>query len=141
MPQMYDRVLEAPRFRAVLFAAFGAVALVVAMVGLYALTSFDVASRRRELGVRIALGAPRRAVLRLVLLDSGKPIIAGLIVGLGLAVWAAPFLQTFLFRTSARDPWMLALAAIALLAASLVAAWRPTWRATRIDPVEALRQT
>jgi hypothetical protein len=141
MAAQYDRVLEAPRFRAILFAAFGSVALVIAMVGLYALTSFDVTSRRRELGVRIALGASRRSVLRLVLLDSAKPVIAGLVVGLGLAVWSAPFLQSFLHRMSARDPWTLALAAVALLAASLAATWVPTWRATRIDPVEVLRQT
>ena len=131
----------APRFRAILFAAFGGVALVIAMVGLFALTSFDVTSRRRELGVRIALGASRRAVLRLVLLDSAKPVMAGLVAGLGLAVWSAPFLQSFLYRMSARDPWTLAVAAVALLAASLAAAWAPTWRATRIDPVEVLRQT
>jgi predicted permease len=141
MAASYARVLEAPRFRAILFAAFGGLALVIAMVGLYALTSFDVTSRRRELGVRIALGASRRSVLRLVLMDSAKPVIAGLVAGLGLAVWAAPFLQSFLHRMSARDPWMLAIAAIALLAASLAAAWVPTWRATRIDPVDVLRQT
>ena len=130
-------MLEAPRFRAILFAAFGGVALVVAMVGLYALTSFEVMRRRRELGVRIALGASRRAVLQLVLLQSAEPVFAGL----GLAVWSAPFLQSFLRRMSARDPWMLAIAAVALLAASLGAAWLPTWRATRIDPIEVLRQT
>jgi predicted permease len=141
MAASYGRVLEAPRFRAVLFGAFGGLALVIAMVGLYALTSFDVTSRRRELGVRIALGASRRAVLSLVLLDSARPVIAGLVVGLALAVWSAPFLQSFLYRMSARDPWTLAIAAIALLAASLAAAWVPTWRATRIDPVEALKQT
>jgi predicted permease len=141
MASSYDRVLEAPRFRAALFAAFGGVALVVAMVGLYALTSFEVMSRRRELGVRMALGASRRTVLWLVLLDSAKPVIAGLVAGLGLALWSAPFLQSFLHRMSARDPWTLAIAAIALLAASLAAAWLPTWRATRIDPVEVLRQT
>ncbi len=141
MPAQYDRGLEAPRFRAALFAAFGGVALVVAMVGLYALTSFEVMSRRRELGVRIALGASRRAMLRLVLLNSAKPVVAGLVVGLGLALWWAPFLESFLHRTSARDPWTLAIAASALLAASLLAAWLPTWRATRIDPVEVLRQS
>ena len=141
MAASYDRVLEAPRFRAILFAAFGGVAVLIAMVGLFALTSFDVTSRRRELGVRIALGASRRSVLRLVLLDSAKPVIAGLVAGLGLAVWSAPFLQSFLYRMSARDPWTLAIAAVALLAASLAAAWVPTWRATRIDPVEVLRHT
>jgi putative ABC transport system permease protein len=111
------------------------------MVGLYALTSFEVMSRRRELGVRIALGASRRAMLRLVLLNSAKPVVAGLVVGLGLALWWAPFLESFLHRMSARDPWTLAMAASALLAASLLAAWLPTWRATRIDPVEVLRQS
>jgi hypothetical protein len=141
MTAQYDRVLEAPRFRAALFAAFGGVALIVAMVGLYALTSFEVMSRRRELGVRIALGASRPAMLRLVLLNSAKPVVAGLVVGLGLALWWAPFLGSFLHRMSARDPWTLAIAAGALLAASLSAAWLPTWRATRIDPVEVLRQS
>jgi predicted permease len=141
MAPMYDRALEAPRFRAMLFGLFGIVALVIAMVGLYALTSFEVTSRRSELGVRIALGASRRAVLRLVLVDSSKPVVVGLIAGLGVAAWAAPFLQSFLHRMNARDPWMLAVAAAALLGASLAAAWLPAWRATRVNPVDVLRQT
>ena len=139
MAPMYERVLEAPRFRAALFGAFGAVALVTAMVGLYALTSFDVANRRRELGVRMALGASRWAVVRLVLTDSGKPVVAGLAVGLGVAIWAGQFIQSFLHQFDARDPWTLALAAMALLSASVLAAWVPAWRASRVDPVIALK--
>ena len=74
--------------RSGLFGAFGAVALIVAMVGLHALTSFEVLTRRRELGVRVALGASAATMWRLVLTDSGKPVLAGLAVGLGAALWA-----------------------------------------------------
>ncbi len=140
MAPMYARVLEAPRFRAGLFAIFGMAALVIAMVGLYALTSADVAGRQRELGVRLALGATRPAVLRLVLVDSSKPVALGLAAGLGLAAWAAPILQSFLYRVNPRDPWTWAFAAAALFSAALGAAWVPAWRATRVDPVQVLKQ-
>ena len=116
------------------------VALGIAMVGLYALTSFDVASRRRELGVRMALGAPRRAVLRLVLLDCAKPVIAGLVGGLGLAVWSAPFLQSFLFRMSARP--MDAVDRRRRVAGGETGGGMAAHLARRAnDPVEVLRQT
>jgi len=139
MAPMYARVLEAPRFRALLFGTFGIVALVIAMVGLYALASFDVANRRRELGVRMTLGASRLAVQRLVLIDSSKPVLVGVVVGLGIAIWAGQFLQSFLHDFSARDPWTLAGSAVVLLGVSAVAAWRPAWRASRIDPAVVLR--
>lgn len=133
------RVLVAPRFRAMLFGAFAAVSLVVAMVGLYALTSFEVASRRRELGVRMALGASRRALVRLVVADSGAPVIVGVAAGIGLVFWAAPFLQSFLHRAEARDPLALAAAAVAMLAASVLAALIPALRAARVDPAGILK--
>jgi putative ABC transport system permease protein len=139
MAPMYARVLEAPRFRAVLFGIFGAIALVIAMVGLYALTSFEVANRRRELGVRMTLGASRLAIQRMVLVDSSKPVVVGVIIGLGVAIWAGPFLQAFLHNFSARDPWTLAGSAVALIAVGGLAAWQPAWRASRIDPAVVLR--
>jgi putative ABC transport system permease protein len=141
LPPMYGRVLEAPRFRAALFGAFGAVALIIAMVGLYALTSFSVVSRRRELGVRIALGASRRAVVGMVLVDTAKPVLVGVVAGIGLALWAGPLLQSFLFRFSARDPWSLGAAALALVASSALAAWMPARRASRVDPVVVLKSS
>ncbi len=136
---MYDRFLEAPRFRAALFGTFGAVALLVAMVGLYAMTSSDVMNRRRELGVRLALGASRRAIVRLVLLDGARPVVAGIAAGLVAAFWAGSYLQAFLFRSSARDPWMLGAAAAALLVAGAVAAVRPAWRAAHVETVDVLK--
>lgn len=139
MAPMYARALDAPRFRAVLFGMFGVVALVTAMAGLYALATFEVANRRRELGVRVTLGASRPAIQRLVLVDSSKPILAGVVIGLGVAIWAGRFLQAFLHDFSARDPWTLAGAALALLVASGLAAWRPAWRASRTDPAVILR--
>jgi len=131
--------LQRPRFQAVLFASIAVIALVLASVGLYALAAFDVARRRREMGIRLALGATARDLRRAVIGVAVRPVILGAAAGLILTWWAAQFLQAFLFEVDARDPWTFALVALVLVATAVLAAWLPARRAARTDPASVLR--
>jgi ABC-type antimicrobial peptide transport system permease subunit len=119
--------------------AFGALALVVAAVGLYGVISYNVTQRMHEIGVRIALGAQTADVLRLVVGQGLAFGAAGLALGLTLALFAAPFVQPLLFRLSARDPVTYATVGSVMLLVSLVASAVPAIRATQADPNAGLR--
>jgi predicted permease len=134
-----DASLREPRFRAVLFTAFALCGLLMASAGLLALTLFNVALRRQEMGVRLTLGAAPGHLVRLVIREALVPVVLGTVVGAGLAFWAGKALQTFLYQADARDPWMLALVVLVLLATAVAAAWIPARRASRIDPAIVLR--
>jgi putative ABC transport system permease protein len=131
--------VAAPRFRMVLLGLFAAAAMLIATCGLYGVMAYAVTQRRREIGVRMALGATRRDVLRLVLARALRIIAAGLIVGLAGAAGLSRVLRTFLFGVTPTDPLVFAGVALLLLAVGLVAAWLPARRATRIDPWAAVR--
>ena len=138
------RQLVAPRqrsweFGATMFVAFGALALVLAAIGLYSVIAYAVAQRTHELGVRIALGAGVRDVLRMVLAQGVTFAIAGIAIGSGIALWAGRFVEPLLFSQSARDPWVYLAVAGVLLVVGIVATLRPALRATRVDPTVALR--
>jgi len=139
MLPMYDRALEAPRFRAVLFGVFAAVALLVAMTGRYATAGYLAIQRKQEIGVRMTLGAVRGSIIRLVIMETCLPVVVGTAGGLLLAAWAARYVQTFLHNVDARDPWTYLLVAGVLVGTSVGAAWLPAHRASRTDPAEALR--
>ena len=128
-----------PRFRTVLLGLFATTATLIATCGLYGLMAYSVAQRRREIGVRMALGATRRDVLRLVLTRALRIVVAGLIVGLAGAAGVTRVLQTFLFGVTPTDPLVFTIVTLLLLAVGLMAAWLPARRATRIDPWSALR--
>jgi putative ABC transport system permease protein len=128
-----------PRFRTVLLALFAATATLIATCGLYGLMAYAVAQRRREIGVRMALGADRRDVLRLVLTRALRIVVAGLIVGLAGAAGVTHVLQSFLFGVTTTDPLVFTTVVLLLLAVGLLAAWLPARRAARIDPWAALR--
>jgi predicted permease len=128
-----------PRFRTVLLGLFATAATLIATCGLYGLMAYAVTQRRREIGVRMALGASRRDVLRLVLTHALRIVVAGLIVGLAGAAGVTRVLQTFLFGVTPSDPVVFTAVTLLLLAVGLVAAWLPARRATRIDPCVALR--
>ena len=119
--------------------AFGAMALLLSAVGLYALVAFAVARRTAEMGIRLALGASRPAILSLVLRDGAKVVIPGALLGLALAIWATRVLTTLLFGLKASDPLTLVGAAGLLIAVALVATVVPARRAASIDPTRALR--
>jgi predicted permease len=128
-----------PRFRMVLLALFAIAATLIATCGIYGLMAYAVAQRRREIGVRMALGANRADVLRLVLARALRIVVAGVIVGLAGAAAVTRVLQTFLFGVTPTDPIAFSAVTLLLMAVGLTAAWLPARRATRIDPSTALR--
>ena len=128
-----------PRFRMLLLVLFAMTATLIATCGIYGLMAYAVTQRRREIGVRMALGAERRDVLRLVLTRALRIVVAGLIVGLAGAVGVTRVLQTFLFGVTPTDPIAFTIVTLLLMAVGLMAAWLPARRATRIDPCAALR--
>ena len=139
MAAVVDESLLLDRLSSWLSAAFGLLATVLAAVGLYAVTSFSVARRTREIGLRMALGADVRSVLALVLQDVLKTALAGIAVGLPLAVALGKLFESRLVGLGAADPATLSLATLALLLVVILAGYVPARRATRVDPMTALR--
>jgi ABC-type antimicrobial peptide transport system permease subunit len=127
------------RMLAILSLFFATVALVLAGVGLYGVLNYAVIGRRRELGIRIALGAPYIDIARRVTIQVFVMLLLGAAVGLTLGLAAARYIATLLYQVKATDPSILALPAITILSAALLAACPPVLRAIRIDPSEMLR--
>lgn len=122
-----------------LFGGFGVLALIIAAIGVYAVVSYSVAERTREIGIRIALGARTGHVLRLVVRDGTRAVGIGIVVGAGLTWAAGRLLQSSLYETSPHDPVVMACATIVLSGCAVVASLVPAWRASLVDPVGALR--
>jgi putative ABC transport system permease protein len=123
----------------ILATAFAGVALVLAGIGVYGVTAYAVALRGREFGVRLALGASRRQVVRLVMRESLRLWVAGVLLGFVGAAIAAGLLRTQLFSVTPADPVSYALAVPTLAIAVALATWLPARRATRVNPLESLR--
>lgn len=137
---MMDVTLYPVRIGVTLLGIFGVLALTLACLGLYGVIAYSVTRRRREMGVRLALGAERRDVIALVL-RSGMALVAmGALVGLGLAAGAGQFLESMLYGGSVLDPWAFGGALAVLLVVALVANYLPAARAARTDPVTVLKQ-
>jgi putative ABC transport system permease protein len=126
-------------FNATLLIFFATLSLVLAAVGLFGVLSFIVAQRTGEIGIRIALGAPREQVLRLILADGLRPAVVGLVLGLIGSFAATRLIRSLLYATQPLDPIVYVLVTLALLAVATVACLVPAWRASRLDPVQALR--
>jgi hypothetical protein len=141
--QHYDNALAQNRVIAGMFSTVGLVAVLMASVGLYGVMSFSVNRRRQEFGVRMALGADRRAIVGIVLRRGGRQIALGLTLGFALAFVLAmvgrDVLAGMLFNVSAHDPFSYAVVFAVVTVVSLVAALVPSLRAARVDPVTALR--
>ncbi|MBP7481541.1 MAG: ABC transporter permease [Lacunisphaera sp.] len=133
------RASASQRFSAALMGGFAVVALLLAALGLYGLVSFAVGTRTREIGVRVALGASPTDVLALVFGGTGRLVLAGLAAGLLLTLGLARFIASLLYEVPAYDPATYAGVSLLLAAVVLLAAWSPTQRATRVDPLVALR--
>ena len=139
MTTVMDELLFVERMVAALSIAFGALATLLAAIGLYGVMSYSVARRTREIGIRMALGAERASVLWLVLKEVSLMIVAGVALGVPLAIGLGRIVQSQLFELSARDPIALAGAAALLAFVALAAGYLPARRATRVDPMLALR--
>ena len=137
--QVIESGISQERTFAMLCACFAALAVLIACVGIYGTMAYNVARRRNEIGIRMALGAGRAPVLWMVLREALALSAAGLAVGGPLAWAGARLVESFLFQMKARDPWTLTIAPAILLAAALAAGYGPARRASRIDPWAALR--
>jgi ABC-type antimicrobial peptide transport system permease subunit len=118
---------------------FAAIALMLAVAGIYAVISYAVAQRRREIGIRLALGATPAAVRRMVFASATRAIVPGLLVGTGLALAGARALSTLLYGVSPFDAVTLVSSIVALAVAAWLSSALPAMRATRVDPVIAMR--
>jgi len=128
-----------PRFVMFLLAIFSATALILAVVGIYGVIAYSVAQRSQELGIRMALGAARGDVLKLVVGHALALTFGGIVIGLAGSLALTRLMSTLLYRTSATDPLTFAACATVFLLAAVLASYLPARRAMRIDPTSALR--
>jgi len=131
--------LTRERLLATLSGFFGGLALLLATIGLYGVMSYNVARRRSEIGIRMALGAAEATVLRMVLREVTLLVGVGLVVGIGAAIAATRLIATFVYGVTVRDPATMTMAAVLLAAVALFAGYLPARRASRVDPMVALR--
>jgi len=134
-----DDAVLAERLLAILGGLFAAIALLLVTVGLYGVIRYAAARRQKEVGIRIALGAPRPAVLRLMCSDVAAPVAAGLIAGIAGGAIAARYLESILFQVRPTDAVSLAIPVVSIVSTALAAALPPALRASRIDPMSVLR--
>lgn len=139
MTQIASIAVAQPRLYLVLIASFAGTAMLLAAIGLYGVLAYAVGQRTREIGIRLALGAKRGEVLRMVMAQAGRLAVTGVMLGLAAAMLASRVLRSQLFEIAPTDALTYISVAFALLAVSLVASWIPARRAARIDPLAALR--
>jgi ABC-type antimicrobial peptide transport system permease subunit len=134
-----DRFTRSWKLGATMFTIFGALALIVAAVGLYSVVAFTIAQRRHEFGVRVALGATGANLLGLTVLRGVLPAVVGIMIGLVLAILGGRLVSGMLYELSPRDPWVLGSASAILFVAAVLASVVPGLRVTKADPMEAMR--
>lgn len=139
MREQVDRMIWPQRASVILLTSFGGLALVLATIGLYGVMSYAVTQRRRELGLRMALGATAPDLLRLVMSRGLVLAAGGIVLGAGVALGLTRLMGDLLYKVSPRDPLVFGSALMVIMIASLAACLLPAWRATRIDPVRALK--
>jgi ABC-type antimicrobial peptide transport system permease subunit len=139
MNELISDSLATRRFSMILLGSFATVALLLASLGIYGVISYLVGQRTHELGIRIALGAQQLDVLRLVLNHGMKMALAGVALGLIVALALTRLLTTMLYGVTATDPVTFVAITVLLIAVALLACFVPAWRATRVDPLMALR--
>ncbi len=139
MEQMVATNLARPRFSALLLNWFSGLALLLAAIGIYSVVAYSVAQRTGEIGVRIALGAQSRDISKLVIGQGMRPVLLGICIGLAVSFALTRLIATLLFGVSATDPLTFGVVAATLTLAALFACWLPARRATKVDPLSALR--
>lgn len=139
LEQLWGISIAPQRFNLWLFGSFAALALLLAAIGIYGVMAYNVAQRTREIGIRMAMGARRSDVLRLVLTQSILPAATGVFLGLSVALALTRLMASLLFGLTATDPATFAVVALLLILVALAAAYTPARRATQVDPLVALR--
>ena len=139
LDEVFDRSVSTPRVVALLLGAFGGLALLLSAIGVYGVTSYSVARRTNEIGIRVALGARVRDVIRLIVWQGMQPAAVGVVLGIVLAFAGTRVMEKFLYGVRPTDPISLVAAPIILLLIGLGANWLPARRAASVDPVSALR--
>jgi len=139
LQEIYDQSLARTSFTLMMLAIAGAMALLIGLVGIYGVISYSVSQRRREIGIRVALGSPRRDLTRLFIAQGFVLALTGVACGLGGAIALTRVLGSLLFDVSPLDPLTYAAVSAGLIAAAIAASYIPALRATGVDPVEALR--
>jgi putative ABC transport system permease protein len=139
LEQLWGISIAPQRFNVWLFGSFAALALLLAAIGIYGVMAYNVAQRTREIGIRMAMGARRSDVLRLVLTQSILPAATGVFLGLSVALAVTRLMASLLFGLTATDPATFAVVALLLILVALAATYMPARRATQVDPLVALR--
>jgi putative ABC transport system permease protein len=139
LAQRVGKLADRPRFNAILLSLFALAGLALAAIGMYGVVGFLVAQRTREIGVRLALGATPRVILKLVLGSVARWTFLGALLGLVGSWFATRLLQSLLFKVPAHDPWLFSAAVAVLVLVAFFAGWLPARRAMRVDPMVALR--
>jgi ABC-type antimicrobial peptide transport system permease subunit len=137
--QALQRHVAPTRFYMILVGLFAGLAAVLAAVGLYGVVAYSVSRRTREIGLRVALGARRDGIVRLVVGQGMRPALIGLAVGLGVALLGGRVMEAVLFGVQPRDPVILGGTALLLAVVTLAAAALPAYRAAKVDPIKALQ--
>jgi ABC-type antimicrobial peptide transport system permease subunit len=135
---LIEQSVQQERFFALSYALFGVLALILASIGLFGVMSYSVVRRTNEIGIRMALGAEKRDVIRMVLSESLRMVAVGVVLGVAVALVAGRFVQTMLFGLKPTDPVTIGLAALILIAVALLAGYLPARRAAKVDPLVAL---
>jgi ABC-type antimicrobial peptide transport system permease subunit len=128
-----------PRFQTLIFGTFATLGMALTVLGVFAVVSFLVSARLQEMGVRLAIGASPGSIVRLVVRQALAPVGAGLCVGLIATQWLKPVAEAQLYAVDVRDPRSLVMAGIAVVSATVLAAYLPARRASRTDPASVLR--
>ena len=139
MDDVVGAALSTPRFTGILLGSFAVLALLLSAIGIYGVLSYLVSRRTREIGIRVAIGAGRAEVLRLILRNGISLALTGVAIGIGFALWASRLMSGLLHDVSPGDPVTFTAVGLLLTGVALIASLVPAWRATRVDPVVALK--
>jgi putative ABC transport system permease protein len=139
MDAVVDATMSTPRFTGVLLAAFAGIALILSAIGIYGVLSYVVSRRAREIGIRMAIGAQRWQVIRLVLKSGLGLALAGVAIGVAAAAFASQLMRGLLHEVQPADPGTIAAVAVLLMAVAVLASFVPAWRAARVNPVVVLK--
>jgi putative ABC transport system permease protein len=139
MDEVVVRSVSRQRFNMWLMTAFGISALALAAIGIYGLMAYSVEQRTQEIGIRLALGADSRSVKHMVVFQGMRLAVVGVVVGIAASFGLAKLISSLLFGVTAWDPAVFVTAPLVLTLVALIAAWIPARRASRVDPIDALR--